>query len=322
MGTILVSGVSGVIGYGILRSLRKSHPDCRLVGTTIHGRTAARAFCDIFEIAPRTDDESYLPWLTKLISRYDVSIAIPGIEADVFAWNEHREVIQRAGAVALLNNSDLIRLCSDKWLFYQRLIEHKSPYAIPTRLEYDEILGGFPLIAKPRKGSGSKGIVIIENRDCLEAQLAASDSERTMIYQPIIGSADKEYTCSGIFDMNSRLCSFITMRRTLSLGGFTESAEPIELPAMGIVLEELGNIFKPVGPTNFQVRMDNGQIRLLEINPRISSATSIRTAFGYNESAMAVDLFLKGVTPGQPRIKRGYAVRYVEDMVFYDGTYF
>lgn len=319
MYTILVSGVSGIIGYGILRSLRQSHPNCRLVGISVYERTAARALCDIYEVGPRTDDKRYLTWLIERINHWNVSIVIPGIEADVFFWNEHREVIEAAGAIALLNNPELIRLCSDKWLFYQRLIENNTPYAIPTSLEYDEMLGGFPLLAKPRSGSGSKGIVQIESRKCLEAQLAVS--ERRIMYQPIIGRPDKEYTCSAMFDMNSRLCAFITMRRTLSSAGFTETAEPMELPAMATVLVELSEIFKPVGPTNFQVRIDREQIKLLEINPRISSATSIRAAFGYNESAMAVDLFLNGITPSQPKIMRGHAVRYTEDMIYYDGDY-
>ena len=318
MHTILVSGVSGIIGYGILKSLRQSHPNCRLIGTTVYERTAARAFCDFFEKAPMTNHESYFTWLVEVIKRWEVSIAIPGIEADVFAWNERRKTIESAGAVALLNNPELIRLSSDKWLFYRRLIENNSPYAIPTSLEYDEKLGGFPLLAKPRKGSGSKGISIIENKECLEKHLATH--ELMMMYQPIVGCAEEEYTCSAFFDKSSSLCSFISMKRTLSPAGFTESAETIDLPGIGAALVHLGDIFKPVGPTNFQFRLDKGQLRLLEINPRISSATSIRTAFGYNESAMAVDLFLNGITPSQPNIKRGYAVRYTEDMIFYDST--
>lgn len=316
MSTILVSGISGIVGYGILKSLRQSHPGCRLIGTTVYERTAGRAFCDVFEKAPMTNHESYFTWLVDLIKCWDVSIVIPGIEADVFAWNEHREVIESAGAVVLLNNPELIRLSSDKWLFYQRLTKDDSLYAIPTSLEYDEILGEFPLLAKPRKGSGSKGISIIANNKDLEKHRA--DNESMMIYQPIIGSAEEEYTCCGFFDKSSRLCSFISMRRTLSQAGFTESAETIDLPGIEAALTHLGDIFKPVGPTNFQFRLDNGRLKLLEINPRISSATSIRTAFGYNESAMAVDLFLNGVAHSQPYIKRGYAVRYTEDMVFYD----
>jgi carbamoyl-phosphate synthase large subunit len=318
MCTILVSGVSGVIGYGILKSLRQSHPDCRLIGTTVYERNVGRAFCDIFEKAPMTNHESYLKWLIETLKRYEVSIAIPGIEADVFAWNEHRKAIEYTGVVVLLNNPNLIRICSDKWLFYQRLNENSSPYAIPTCLKYDEKLGDFPLLAKPRKGSGSKGISIIESKNCLEKHLTAN--EPCMIYQPIIGCADEEYTCSAFFDMGSRLCSFITMKRTLSQAGFTESAEIVDLPGIEAALVHLAQIFKPVGPTNFQFRLDKGLLKLLEINPRISSATSIRAAFGYNESAMAVDFFLKGITPSHPKIKRGYAVRYSEDMVFYDSA--
>ncbi len=318
MCTILVSGVSGIIGYGILKSLRQSHPNCRLIGTTIYERNAGRAFCDIFEKAPMTSHESYFTWLVEIINRWEVSIVIPGIEADVFAWNEHRETIESTGAVAVLNSPELIRLSSDKWLFYQHLVDNKSPYAIPTSLGYDEKIGRFPLLAKPRKGSGSKGVSVIENKNCLETHLATHES--TMIYQPIIGCAEEEYTCSAFFDKRSKLSSFISMKRTLSHEGFTESAEIIDPPGIEVALVQLSEIFKPVGPTNFQFRLDKGGLRLLEINPRISSATSIRAAFGYNESAMAVDFFLNGIAPSKPKIKRGNAVRYTEDLIFYDST--
>lgn len=316
MSTILVSGASGIVGYGILKSLRQSHPDCRLIGTTIHEGSVAPAFCDIFEKAPMTNDASYFTWLVDLIKKHKVSLAIPGIEVDVFAWNEHRATIEQSGAVSVLNNPELIRLCSDKWLFYQRLMENNSPYAIPTSLELDEKSGQFPLLMKPRKGSASQGITIIENRESLGKYLGAP--KPMMMFQPVIGSAEEEYTISAFFDKNSKLCSFITLKRKLSQAGFTESAETAELAGVDDALLHLGEIFKPVGPTNFQFRVDKGLLKLLEINPRISSATSIRTAFGYNESAMAVDLFLLDKIPSQPNVKRGHAVRYTEDKIFYD----
>jgi carbamoyl-phosphate synthase large subunit len=317
MCTILVSGASGIVGYGILKSLRQSHPDCRLIGTTVHEGSVAPAFCDIFEKAPMTNDASYFTWLVNLIKKYGVSLAIPGIEADVFAWNEHRATIEQSGAVVLLNNPELIRLCSDKWLFYQRLVESNSPYAIPTSLEFETPVQ-FPLLMKPRKGSASQGVSIIENRESLEKHL--NNPKPMMMFQPVIGSAEEEYTISAFFDKASKLCSFITLKRKLSQAGFTESAETAELAGVEDTLFHLGEIFKPVGPTNFQFRVDKGRLKLLEINPRISSATSIRTAFGYNESAMAVDLFLLDRIPGQPNIQRGHAVRYTEDKIFYDSA--
>ena len=320
MCTILVSGASGIIGYGILKSLRQSHPECRLIGTTVYEHSAAQAFCDVFEKAPLTNHENYIPWLIDMLKKYNVSLAIPGIEADVITWSEHRAAIEQSGTQILLNNPELIRLCVDKWLFYQRLVECSSPYAIPTSLEFDEALQPFPLLLKPRKGSGSKGIAIIENRESLEEHLI--DIGPNNMLQPVIGTAEEEYTTSAFFDPNSRLCASITLKRKLSQAGHTESAETVELNDINNVLLHLSEIFKPVGPTNFQFRVDNGQLKLLEINPRISSATSIRTAFGYNESSMSVELFLRKKIPSQPPLKGGYAVRYIEDIVYYDSINF
>ena len=320
MCTILVSGASGIIGYGILKSLRRSHPRCRLIGTTVYERSAAQAFCDIFEKAPLTSHADYLQWLTDLIQKHDITLAIPGIEIDVLAWSEHRVAIEQAGTKVLLNNPELVRLCSDKWLFYQRLVESRAQYSIPSSLEFDERQQRFPLLLKPRRGSGSKGIVIVEDRQHLEPFL--HDIGPELMIQPVIGTAQEEYTTSAFFDRGGNLCNSITLRRTLGQGGFTETAETVEPNGIEEALIQLGKIFRPVGPTNFQFRMDGGQPKLLEINPRISSANSIRTAFGYNESAMGVDFFLRGIIPSQPTVKRGYAVRYIEDLIYYDRTDF
>jgi carbamoyl-phosphate synthase large subunit len=69
------------------------------------------------------------------------------------------------------------------------------------------------------------------------------------------------------------------------------------------------------GPTNFQFRIANGKPMLLEINPRISSATSIRAAFGFNEAAMCVDHYLHGKKIRQPPLRSGTAVRYLADII-------
>jgi len=314
--TILVSGASGIVGYGILKSLRQSHPGYRLIGTSIYADCVAPAFCDVFELAPPTSDASYISWLLALIARHQISLIIPGIEIDVFAWNAHRDVLEPVGVKMLLNNPELIRLCGDKWAFYQRLQEVRSPYAISTSLTFDENLHQFPLLLKPRRGSGSKGIVIVKNRDQLEER--AAEIGPYLMLQPIVGAPDEEYTVSAFFDRDSRLCASIALRRTLSQNGYTETAETVEGTSLGVVLADLARIFHPVGPTNFQFRIDRGQWKILEINPRISSATSIRTAFGYNESAMGVEFLLHDAPPVQPRLRQGRAIRYVEDLIYYD----
>lgn len=94
------------------------------------------------------------------------------------------------------------------------------------------------------------------------------------------------------------------LKRKLSKTGYTEAAETTDIEIMPTVLKDLAKIFNPIGPTNFQFRKFGNDLKLLEINPRVSSATSIRTAFGYNESLMAVDYYLHNKYPKQPQLKK------------------
>ena len=79
-------------------------------------------------------------------------------------------------------------------------------------------------------------------------------------------------------------------------------------------------LLKPVGPTNFQFRFHKGKYLLLEINPRISSSTSIRTEFGYNESEMCIEFFIEHKIPKDRKIRKGKAFRYITEAVIYDDS--
>lgn len=320
--TILVSGASGIVGYGILKSLRSYNPELNLIGTTIYEDSIAPVFCDIFEKAPLTSNTNYINWLCATIKKHNVDMIIPGIEDDMKAWSKQREILEKTGAYVLLNNPELIELCSDKWDFYQKLKSAGSKVAIETRLDgtFEELKKAFglPFLLKPRKGYASRGIVQIENKETFIKNMPHIGG--TLMVQPIVGNIEEEHTISAFFDKDSNLICYMGLRRKLSKEGFTEKAEVVELKNSQAAIEELAQIFKPVGPTNFQFRVHNEELKLLEINPRISSATSIRTAFGYNESEMSVQYFLNNKKPLQPEIKKGHAIRYTEDYILYDST--
>lgn len=314
---IFVSGASGIVGYGILRSLSQYDSNLLLIGATVHEYSVSPAFCHIFEKAPYTNDKYYWDWLESIIIKHHIQMLIPSIEGDVFAWNEHREFFSDLGVFPLLNGSRLISLCKDKWFFYRELIKHNSANAIETSLEFCAS-HTFPVILKPRRGYASQGIVVVHSMAELEKY--QNEIGTNLMVQQVVGTIDEEYTTSAFFDVNSALCAHMTLRRTLSKQGFTEVAFTAELPGIENVLRELAGIFKPIGPTNFQFRKHGNSLKLLEINPRISSATSIRVAFGYNESRMSVDYFLNGKRPSQPVLKTGWSARYTEDVFFYDSS--
>lgn len=316
---ILVSGASGIVGYGILRALRQGRSDVCLIGSTIYVDSVAQGFCDKFVRAPRTADPRYTDWLCETLRNEKIDLLIPGIEVDMFHWSTHREAIVGCGAIPILNRPELIELCRDKWLFYLDVRAILGANVIDSSLSanFSELkqMYGLPFLAKPRQGYAGRGIIKITEEESF-VRISDKIGNHYMI-QPLVGSDDEEYTVSAFCDGEGRFTARMALRRTLSTEGYTEKAETTAVEEFDPLLTRLCQHLRPIGPTNFQFRRHKGIFKLLEINPRISSATSIRTSFGYNEALMAVDFFRKGRLPLQPLIRMGRAVRYAEDFIFY-----
>jgi carbamoyl-phosphate synthase large subunit len=247
-------------------------------------------------------------------------MVIPSIEADLYKWAEDKEIIEQSGAVVMLNNPDLVDACKDKWDFYTELLKSGTSYAITTRLEgsFEELSSefGLPFLLKPRKGFASRGIVRVDSEEIFNQNSPLLGS--VLMAQPLVGNDDEEYSISAFCDGKGGVLASMSLKRKLAREGFTEKAEVVDLPEIKKAIADLSAYFKPLGPTNFQFRADAESLKLLEINPRISSATSIRTAFGYNESEMAVNYYLNNIIPSQPEIKEGKAIRYTEDLIVYN----
>lgn len=322
MKRVLVSGASGIVGYGVLRSLRQASQPSFLVGASIYDDSVAPAFCNVFEQAPPTNAPEYLDWLLRTLRRHRIDMLIPGIEVDMYHWVEHIPEILATGAFPLLNVPGLVAQCKDKWAFYLRLSEAGVSCAIESSLESDfttlEQRFGLPFLLKPRRGFGSKGIVRVDSAELFEQH--RSEIGNVLLVQPIVGEDTEEYTTSAFCDGQGGYFACMTLRRKLSRDGFTDKAEVADTAEFLPAMDELCHLFRPHGPTNFQFRRCKDGPKLLEINPRISSSTSIRAAFGYNESEMAMNYFLDGRTPIQPSIRRGRAVRYIDDQIFYEDS--
>lgn len=320
MTTVMVTGVGAIMGYGLLRSLRAARPEVRLVGTDIYPDAVGQAWCDVFEKAPLTASPRYLDWLLDLIARHEVELLIPGIEQDVHRLSDDRPRLAGSRCSLAINNRSLIDLSRDKWVMHQVLVKLGDPSRIPSYLSGDfaslSARLGLPFILKPRRSYASKGLLRVQD----EVDFAQHGRElgEHLMAQPLVGSDDEEFTVGVFGDGNGRVCASISMQRRLAHDGSTAKAWIRNHASLDDTVKRLCAHFKPLGPTNLQFRRDGADWKLLEINPRVSSTTSIRTAFGYNEALMSLDFFLDGRLPVQPVIGNGFAVRFIEDHVVHD----
>jgi len=324
MRTIMVTGVGAIIGYGALRSLRAARPDLRLLGTDIYLDAVGRAWCDAFEQAPLTASPDYLPWLRDVTAKHRVDLLMPCIEQDVHRLSDIREELTPCHFALALNTGRLISLSRDKWAMHEELEAIGEEVRIPSYIAGDfetlRALLGLPFLLKPRRSYASKGLVRVQSREDFEPH--SNRLGEVLLAQPIVGCDDQEYTVAVFGDGRGNACTSITLQRRLSGEGATVKAWTRQFDSLDRTVARLCACFKPIGPTNFQFRRDGEKWKLLEVNPRISSATSIRSAFGYNEAAMSVDYFLDGRVPSQPSLRSGFACRFIEDHVVYDRDHF
>lgn len=312
------------MGYGLLRSLRQADTAVCLVGTDIYPDAVGRAWTDVFEQAPYTSSPDYQTWLREVLERHKVDLLIPGIEQDVQRLSAEPEILDGISCKVVLNDANLVRLTQDKWLMHQELLRMGEASRIPSYIEgtYETLVErlGLPFILKPRRSYASKGLVRVTCRADFAAYGASLGD--VLIAQPLVGSDDQEYTVGAFGDGQGGVACSITLQRRLATDGSTAKAWVRHNSALDEVVRRLCAHFRPVGPTNLQFRRDGNGWKLLEINPRISSTSSMRTAFGYNEGAMCIDFFLRGSLPRQPDIRPGFAVRYIQDYVVHDRDHF
>lgn len=315
MTNVLVTGTGAVIGYGILKALQ-GRSGIRTIATDIFDHAAGQHFADAFIQAPLTRDPGYGDWLDDVIRREDIDLIIPGIEQDVTWLTQAVLAGRRFDTRICLNTPEAIILCMDKIAFDARLAEMDESVRIPSRVagsfaQVSDALG-LPFLLKPRHGYSGKGIIMVRTAEEFAPHAAALG--QIYLAQSIVGDDDAEYTVSG-FCVAGQLHASIALRRWLSAEGSTARAETVPSDLFLAPMQRLSAALNLDGPTNFQFRVHDGKPLLLEINPRISSATSIRAAFGYNEPLMCLAHYLTEREIYQPVLKQGRAVRYIEDII-------
>lgn len=312
---ILVTGVGAIIGYGIINSLKKQNVyGVRIVGMDIYEDAYGQFLCDNFYQAERADSPKYLDFIKHVVETEKIDLIMPGIEQDMYRLCELKDYVPTK---IVLNNDLLIDLSKDKLKTYDFFYE-KGINVIPTlfKATYEECKNrlGDPFLLKPRSSYASKGIRRIYSEEEFNFY---NKTQENNIFQRIIGSESEEYTIAVFGRGDGTYSDYIILKRKLAQTGATEKATTILYDkALMDYVDEICKITKPNGPTNIQLRKEGEKVFLLEINPRISSACSIRTHLGYNDPLKCIEYFIYGRHPTSEVKKELHAVRFIDDFFY------
>ncbi len=318
---VLVTGVGAIIGYGIISSLKKSKYDCHIVGMDIFSDAVGQVWCDDFIKAIPAADDGYIRFLKDTIDKYRIDLVFFGTEQEIEkCFNSKKELGDHYRRL-VINNDGIFELSRDKWDTMCFLRDNGFRHIKSSiSFDFDEAKKAFglPLLLKPRRSYASKGICTVSSEE--DYNTWKKEQGEQFMVQEYIGDDDHEYTVSTFGFGDGSCIKPIVMRRKLSKAGATDKAYVSVIPEIEEEIYSIAKILSPVGPTNFQYRYSKGEYYLLEINPRISSSTSIRTAFGYNEAEMCIEYFINGIKPGNPNIRTGRAYRFITEAIIYENS--
>lgn len=321
---ILVTGVGAIIGYGIVNSLQKSDIDCNITGIDIYADAIGRVWCDHFIQGTMADDPLFENFIADLVARFNIDLIIPGIEQDIQALDKMRPRLSQLKVAVVLNQPNCLSTFASKAKTAALLDEYALPalktiWATPANKQQILDTIGLPCLAKLDQSYAGKGQVVIHEEHELEFYL---DQPGYLIQQYIHGEQVTEFTASVFALPDGHYVNLIILERVLGPDGATHKAKVVENATISAQVEQLCQLTKPLGPTNFQFiyAPESESYYLLEVNPRISSSTSLRTAFGVNEAKMCVQYYLQQLTPDRASIRKGSAQRYIADFIEYDST--
>lgn len=282
MRRFLITGVGGDVACAITRSLQDVFSQDEFFGMDIKPYTPYMERFAETAVAPRYTEKEYLPFLKDYMLKKEITHFLPTTEPEMLLADQERDFFKGNGIYLVLNNSEILRVCTSKYRTAEFLQSHGVE--APETFYASDISGKelrFPLVLKEDFGRGGHGMSVILDRVAWDQA-----SKDRMVCQEYIEGP--EYTV-GVFSDGESVRS-ITYLRELGLGGMSVSVKCVDVPAIREIAEKTARAFQLEGSFNIQLREREGHFFVFEINPRLSSTTGFRHRMGFQDAVWWIEM--------------------------------
>lgn len=297
----------------------------KVVGTDMDLSAPALQACDVSVKVPEVFAENYLNTLKEVVVREKINMVFSLNDLEVGLLSENREQFEReTGATVYVPPIETLKVCSDKWLTYRFALEIGID-APATYLNVEDagvaLAAGavfFPLIVKPRWGSASIGLFVVDSLEELEAAfvqchravtnsaLASLGSESPVIIQELIQGP--EYGVDLLYGKNNNFIGFAAKRKLAMRAGETDKAVTVGPELFETLVAKIANVLPHSGNLDCDFLERDGRFYLLEFNPRFGGGYPFTHLAGANHVQMLVDDYQdKPLTPYGYRVGQGFA---------------
>jgi carbamoyl-phosphate synthase large subunit len=305
---VLIPGAGGPAGINTIKSLRITSFKGKIVSTDSNPLSAGFFLSDLYYVIPEYKNEFFIDNLLRIIKEQNIKVLMPSSGFDIYEYSNNYDLIRDNGAIPIVSRKKVLEICRDKLWSYQ-FLSKKFPFVFTT--EYPEKIDTFPIIAKPRFGKGSNNIILIENKFELEYVIR---KYKNMVFQEYLPGT--EYTVDVLSDLSEKPIMAIPRIRIDTKAGISVKGR---IKRNSIIENQCKSIAETLGirgPSCIQLKESkNGELKIIEINPRFGGGTIFTTLAGANFPAMLLELINNNNKLIIPKVSEITVLRYFEEIV-------
>ena len=293
---VLVTGAGGPSGISILRAM-EGEPVTMLAGDIDpYGAGLYLVEPARRSILLRGDDPRFSDALLAQCRRDNVDVVIPTVDTELLPLAKRREEFAAVGTTLVLASVATLETCLDKWVLAERCREHvRVPATVVVDDAFDPAAIGLPVIVKPRAGSGSRGIRLIERR----AELEVLERDGTLLVQEHLPGP--EYSLDTLARADGQVVAVVPRERLKVDSGIAVTGRTLHDEALESYAREVATLIGLTTVANVQVKVDaGGEPALLEVNARFPGTMPLTIGAGVDMPRLAIGEALGTPIPDGP----------------------
>ena len=270
-----------------------------IVATDMQMTAPALSVADVKVQVPAVYADDYIDRTLDICRKYEIGalLCLNDLELPILASN--RERFEAIGVKVIVSSPEVIATCFDKYRTAQ-FVESLGLLSPATFVSLDAAVKAleegnlhFPLVLKPRWGSGSIGIEFVndmaELKEVYEMLLkkvkktilatASQGDEYILIQQKIEG---QEYGMDVMNDLSGRNRGVSVKKKLAMRAGETDKAQTVDDPAIREIGRKLGENLHHIGNLDVDVFEQDGRYYVLELNPRFGGGFPFSYEAGVN----------------------------------------
>ncbi|HEY0717119.1 MAG TPA: ATP-grasp domain-containing protein [Streptosporangiaceae bacterium] len=307
---ILVTGAGGPAAIAAMKSLR-AEPSVELLAADMDPWAAGLYLVppEARTLVPAGAAPEFADTLLAHATALGVDVVLPTVDDELRPLASAREKFAAAGIKLMLADGGALDIILDKLA----LVTHCAGL---VRIPRTELFGpavdpgswSYPVVVKPRTGSGSRGIHIVGSA----AELAAMDRSPALIVQDFLPG--EEYSVDVLADTNGHVIASVPRVRARVDSGVSVGSRTVHDPEVEYFGRTVARATGITFVANVQCKRDrDGSPALLEVNPRIPGTLGLTIAAGVDMPRLALHALLGQRLPANLDFEELAVVRFLDE---------